>query len=128
MGRNLAIAMTAVLGALALGGPAAAGLWTWTLYEDRTSLALANEIPDSTSLAAVLECVPGSGDAKVSVFPGEGKSKTPVVQSFRTSDDAFIAFVRSGRLSFTNEGGKGEIFMGPEHRGKLQRFSRLCGT
>jgi len=121
-------ALTAVLGALALAGPAVAGLWTWTLYEDRASLALANEIPDSTSLAAVLECVPGSGDAKVSVFPGEGRSKTPVVQSFRTSDEPFVTFVRTGRLSFANEGGKGEIFMGPEHRGKLLRFSRLCGA
>lgn len=121
-------ALTAVLGALALAGPAVAGLWTWTLYEDRASLALANEIPDSTSLAAVLECVPGSGDAKVSVFPGEGRSKTPVVQSFRTSDEPFVTFVRTGRLSFANESGKGEIFMGPEHRGKLVRFSRLCGA
>lgn len=133
MRRTVRHAATAALGVLALGicglaGPAAAALWTWTLYEDRASLALANEIPDSTSLAAVLECVPGTGDAKVSVFPGEGRSREPVVETFRTSDAAFAQFVRTGRLSFQNAGGKGEIFMGPEHRAKLVRFSRLCGA
>ena len=125
---NVHLAATAALGVLALGGPAYAGLWTWTLYENRASLALANEIPDSSSLAAVLECVPGSGDAKVSVFPSEGRSREPVVEQFKTSDAAFVEFVRTGRLSFRNEGGSGEIFMGPEHRTKLVRFSRLCGA
>ena len=129
---NVHLAATAALGVLGLGvlgaGPALAGLWTWTLYENRASLALANEIPDSSSLAAVLECVPGSGDAKVSVFPAEGRSRNPVVGQFATSDAAFVQFVRTGRLSFRNESGSGEIFMGPEHRAKLVRFSRLCGA
>jgi len=125
---NVHLAAAAALGVLGLALPAWAGLWTWTLYEDRASLALANEIPDSTSLAAVLECVPGSGDAKVSVFPSEGRSRTPVVQLYKTSDAQFLEFVRTGRLSFSNEGGSGQIFMGPEHRDKLLRFSRLCGA
>jgi hypothetical protein len=122
------LAAAAALGVLALAPPAFAGLWTWTLYEDRASLALANEIPDSTSLAAVLECVPGSGQAKVSIFPSQGRSRTPVVSQYRTSDTAFVEFVRTGRLSFRNEAGSGEIYMGPQHRAKLARFSRLCGA
>lgn len=121
-------AAAAALGVLAFGTAAQAGLWTWTLYEDRVSLALANEIPDSTSLAAVLECVPGTGDAKVSVFPAQGRSRTAVVGQFKTTDADFLAFVKTGRLSFRNEQGTGEIFMGPEHRAKLARFSRLCGA
>lgn len=122
------LAALAALGVLGLAGPAVAGLWTWTLYEDRTSLALANEIPDSTSLAAVLECVPGSGNAKVSIFPAEGRSRTPVVSQFSTSDAQFVAFVQTGRLSIKTEAGSGQIFMGPDHRSKLARFSRLCGA
>lgn len=124
------LAAVAALGVSALAPAAFAqgGLWTWTLYEDRASLALANEIPDSTSLAAVLECVPGSGAAKVSIFPSEGRSRTPVVSEFKTSDAAFVAFVRSGRLSIKSETGQGQIFMGPDHRSKLARFSRLCGA
>ena len=123
------LAAAATLGVFALAAPAlaAGGLWTWTLYEDRASLALANEIPDSTSLAAVLECVPGSGTARVSIFPAEG-SRPPVVGELKTTDPVFVAFVRSGRLSIKTEKGSGQIFMGPDHRSKLARFSRLCGA
>lgn len=102
--------------------------WTWTLYEDRASLALANEIPDTRNLAAVLECTPGSGRAKVSVFPPGGSRTTPVVAEYRTTDAAFVAFVRSGKLSLRTEAGTGEIAMDAVHRSKLWRFSRLCGA
>ena len=102
--------------------------WTWTLYEGRTSLALANEIPDTTNLAAVLECTPGSGEAKVSIFPPGGSRTTPVVGSYQTTDAAFVAFVRSGKLSLKTEAGTGEIAMDAVHRNKLWRFSRLCGA
>ncbi len=102
--------------------------WTWTLYEDRTSLALANEIPDTQNLAAVLECTPGSGQAKVSVFPPGGSRTTPVVAEYRTTDAAFVAFVQSGKLSLKTEAGTGEIAMDAAHRAKLWRFSRLCGA
>jgi hypothetical protein len=102
--------------------------WTWTLYEGRASLALANEIPDTSNLAAVLECTPGSGEAKVSIFPAGGSRTTPVVARYQTTDPAFIAFVRSGKLSLRTEAGAGEIDMDAVHRAKLWRFSRLCGA
>lgn len=114
----LSLASTAVL--------AQAG-WTWTLYEGRTSLALANEIPDTDSLAAVLECTPGSGQAKVSIFPS-GKRTSPVVGQYKTTDAAFVAFVASGKLSLKTEAGSGEIAMDAPHLPKLARFSQLCGA
>jgi hypothetical protein len=102
--------------------------WTWTLYEGRASLALANEVPDTSHLAAVIECTPGSGQAKVSVFPAGGSRTTPVVARYRTTDAAFVAFVRSGKLSLKTDAGTGEIAMDAVHRAKLWRFSRLCGA
>jgi len=101
--------------------------WTWTLYEDHTALALANEIPDTDSLAAVLECTPGSGQAKVSIFPS-GKRTSPVVGQYKTTDAAFVAFVASGKLSLKTEAGSGEIAMAAPHLPKLARFSQLCGA
>lgn len=122
------IAATLAL-ALACGaGPVSAqSLWTWTLYEDRGSLALANEIPDTAQLAAVLECKPGSGAAKVSVFP-KGDGEDGVVQTFATMDPAFADFVKTGKLNFKVDAGSGEIDMKPEHRSKLERFAQLCGA
>ena len=102
--------------------------WTWTLYEDRASLALANEIPDTRNLAAVLECTPGSGQARISIFPAGGSRTTPVVARFQTTDAAFVAFVRSGKLSLKTEAGTGDIAMDAVHRAKLWRFARLCGV
>lgn len=119
-----------LMAALSLASTAAVARpgWTWTLYEDRASLALANEIPDTTSLAAVLECAPGSGRAKVSIFPSGVPRSRPVVGEFQTTDPAFAAFVRSGRLSLRSEAGTGEIAMDAVHRSKLWRFARLCGA
>lgn len=113
--------------ALCAAGAWAQPLWTWSLYEDPGSVALANEVPDTAQLSAVLECKAGSGLAKVSVFPkGDGMNAVSAV--YRTMDPAFAEFVKSGRLSFRNDAGAGEIEMKPEHRPKLERFARLCGT
>jgi hypothetical protein len=101
--------------------------WTWTLYESRTSLALANEIPDTPQLAAVLECTPGSGQAKVSIYP-TGERTRPVVGDYKTTNAAFAAFVQSGKLSMKTDAGEGQIEMDAEHRPKLERFARLCGA
>lgn len=118
-----------LLAALSLASTAALAQpgWTWTLYENRTSLALANEIPDTDSLAAVLECTPGSGQAKVSIYPA-GRSSSPVVGEYKTTDAAFVAFVTTGKLSLKTDAGSGEIAMDAPHRPKLERFSQLCGA
>jgi len=115
--------------ALSASPALAQDIWTWTLYEDRASLALANEVPDTSKLAAVLECKPGDGMAKVSVFPQNGAGRAPpVVSEIKTGDAAFVAFVRTGKLSLKTDAGSGEIAMDPEHRAKLERFARLCGA
>ena len=79
--RWIVLTAIAVVG-LGTAAPAAsqpqAGRWTWTLYERGASLALANEIPDTPQLAAVLECtqmslLPPSWREKVS--KPEGRSR-----------------------------------------------------
>ena len=119
-----------LLGLMACASTAAAqDLWTWTLYEDGGALALANEVPDTSKLAAVLECKPGDGVAKVSVFPNQGADRSPpVVGEMKTADAAFVSFVRTGKLSLKTDAGSGEIAMDPAHRAKLERFARLCGA
>jgi hypothetical protein len=102
--------------------------YTWTLYENPTSLALANEVPDTPQLAAVLECTRGSGKAKVSVYPPGGSRATPVVGEFATGDPAFVEFVRTGKLNLKTEAGTGAIAMDAQHLRKLERFTRLCGA
>lgn len=123
---RLIVPLLAALSLASTAVSAQAG-WTWTLYEGRTSLALANEIPDTDSLAAVLECTPGSGQARVSIFPS-GKRTSPVVGQYKTTDAAFVAFVASGKLSLKTEAGSGEIAMDAPHLPKLARFSQLCGA
>lgn len=121
------IALITAFAGLLAAEPALAQSWTWTLYENRTALALANEVPDTPQLAAVLECTPGSGQARVSIYPS-GEHPRPVVSQFRTTDAAFAAFVASGKLAVKSEAGEGQIAMAPEHRSKLERFARLCGA
>lgn len=123
---RLIVPLLAALSLASTAVSAQAG-WTWTLYEGRTSLALANEIPDTDSLAAVLECTPGSGQARVSIFPS-GKRTSPVVGQYKTTDAVFVAFVASGKLSLKTEAGSGEIAMDAPHLPKLARFSQLCGA
>ncbi len=123
------IVLIAALALSAAASPAAAGgRWTWTLYENPNSLALANEVPDSDSLAAVLECRPGSGRVKVSLFPNRDGLK-PVAAEYAATDAAFAAFVRTGKLELQNDIGAGEIAMKRrEHRDKLRRFATMCGA
>jgi hypothetical protein len=120
--------LAAALSLASMGVPALAQPgWTWTLYENPDSLALANEIPDTDSLAAVLECTPGSGEAKVSIFPSAQRAH-PVVGQYKTTDAAFRTFVSTGKLSLKTDAGQGEIAMDAPHRPKLERFAQLCGA
>lgn len=42
--------------------------WVWSLYDRDGGVALAREVPDSSQLSAVFECVPGSGTARLTVY------------------------------------------------------------
>ena len=48
------------------------GGFTWTLYEGEGPLVLAHEVPDTPQLEAVLECVPGSGVARLDLYGEDG--------------------------------------------------------
>ena len=63
-----------IMAVIALAQPVERGGWTWSLYggDEGGTVVLANEIPDTPQLRATLECDPGSGAARISVFDAEG--------------------------------------------------------
>lgn len=136
------ILFTAVLAAVALQGPD----WTWTLYEGEGPLVLAHEIVDTPQLSSTLECAPGSGAVKVSVYGGDlvagfatvaagdaeataqaeaGQGKASL--ALRTDHPAFLGFVTSGRMTISIGGHDHSITVEPDHLAKLRRFAQLCG-
>ncbi|WP_296818014.1 hypothetical protein [Brevundimonas sp.] len=42
--------------------------WVWSFYDSGGTAVLAREVPDTEQLAAVLECEPGSGVVRVTVY------------------------------------------------------------
>jgi hypothetical protein len=119
--------------------------FTWTLYEGQGPLVLANEVPDTPRLRAVLECVPGSGVARVDLYgpPGQAGiativsgSATATGESEATADHRSVAlridhpvfgqFVASGTLEVTVAGRPQGVTVEPAHLGKLRRFAELC--
>lgn len=119
------------------------GGWTWTLYEDGP-LVLANEIPDTPQLRAILECQPGSGVARLDMF-GASQSGVAVVASgtatasgqseasadhqsvaLRTDHPVFGQFLVTGALDVAVAGEHQEIAVQPAHLAKLRRFAELC--
>ena len=138
--------IAALLGAAIQNG-SAANLWTWALYEDEGPLVLANEIPDTPQLRSTLECEPGSGVARVSIFgspmgagfirvtagaatattetDGARRDKTQV--TLRTDHPVFTQFVASGALSLVMADQSRAITVERSHRAKLRRFAGLCG-
>lgn len=142
----MSLLIAALLGAAIQNG-SAANLWTWALYEDDGPLVLANEIPDTPQLRSTLECEPGSGVARVSIFgspmgagfirvtagaatattetDGARRDKTQV--TLRTDHPVFTQFVASGALSLVMADQSRAITVERSHRAKLRRFAGLCG-
>ena len=58
--------------------------WTWTLYSGDGPLVLANEIPDTPQLKAILECQPGSGIARLDLF-GTAHAGVAIIASGRST-------------------------------------------
>lgn len=140
----LGLMLAAALAAQAAGG------WTWTLYENDDSIVLANEIPDTTRLRAVLECEPHSGVAQVTVYraqaeadgfvtltSGDASAAVEAVANgrrganrlsapLRLDHPVFDAFRSSGRLGVRAGDRSHEVRVEPVHRAKLRQFASLC--
>ena len=119
------------------------GGWTWTLYEDGP-LVLANEIPDTPQLKAILECQPGSGVARLDLF-GQTASGIATIASgtatatgqsegagdhqsvaLRTDHPVFGQFLVTGSLDVAVAGARQSVTVPPAHLAKLRRFAELC--
>lgn len=144
--------MTHLIGAVAaaalvLGAPASAQRqgWTWTLYEGEGPLVLANEIPDTPRLRATLECDPGSGVTRVSLYEveapagfatarsGQATAAIEVTQArgrlqtaLRTDHPVFAAFAAGGRLVLELAEGEHAVEFGRAALPRLRRFAELC--
>ena len=139
----------AVAATLALGSQAAAppeSAWTWTLYADEGPVVLANEIPDTPHLRAVLECEPGRSVAQLTVHGGEAAAGMARVSAgeasavaeagagrggalrlaLRTDHPVFAAFAADGRLAVAVAGQRRTVEVSAEHLAKLRRFAELC--
>lgn len=132
------ISMTILAAVAALQGG-----WTWTLYEDGP-LVLANEIPDTPQLKAILECQAGSGVARLDLF-GASDAGIAVIASgsatasgqseaagdhqsvaLRTDHPVFGQFLVTGALDVAVAGRHQAIVVQPTHLAKLRRFAELC--
>ena len=137
--------------ALGLGAPAhaqtaaPAAAWTWTLYEGEGPLVLANEIPDTPRLRATLECDPGSGVTRVSLYETQAPAGFATARSgqataavevsntrgrlqtaLRTDHPVFAAFAAGGRLELEFADSEHAVEIGRAALPRLRRFAELC--
>jgi hypothetical protein len=121
--------------------------WAWTLYEGSGPVVLANEKPDSPDLRSTLECDPGSGVARISVYAspldagfatvaaGDASAAVEasksadgaVVAPLRTDHPVFGRFAASGTLSITVGQNHQTLEVPASDLAKLRRFADLCG-
>lgn len=122
--------------------------WTWTLYEGEGPLVLAHEIPDTPELRTTLECEPGSGLARLSLYgeqmpagfarvtagTASAASRTEprnggqTTLALRADHPVFAGFVAEGRLSMTVGDSVRTLEIERLHLPKLRRFAELCGA
>ncbi len=120
--------------------------WTWSLYEGEGPMVLANDIPDTASLRATLQCLPGSGAVSVAVYGGDasaGFARITSGGSTATSEarvgrggkletaipvdhPAFSAFVANGRMTIAVGDDASTITVERPHMAKLRRFADRC--
>ena len=131
--------------AVAIQTAPAAG-WTWSLYEGEGPMVLANDIPDTASLRATLQCLPGSGAVSVAVYGEDasaGFARITSGGSTATSEarvgrggkletaipvdhPAFSAFVSNGRMTIAVGDDASTITVERPHMAKLRRFADRC--
>jgi hypothetical protein len=86
--------------ALAVNGRQTPPAWTWTLYEGDGPVVLANEVPDTASLRATLQCDPRSSVIDITVY----EETQPASQaSPAAASPSNFARLTSGSASATSE-------------------------
>ena len=135
-----------IAAALAMESAPSEPFWTWTLYADAEPVVLANEVPDTVSLRATLECDPGSSVARLTLFGGGALAGMAQVTAgetsavaeaeagragvsrlaLRTEHPLFAAFAADGRMAIVvgSQRRPGEV--PAAHLAKLRRFAELC--
>jgi len=109
-------------------------------------MVLANDIPDTASLRATLQCLPGSGGVSVAVYGEDasaGFARITSGGSTATSEarvgrggkletaipvdhPAFSAFVSNGRMTIAVGDDASTITVERPHMAKLRRFADRC--
>jgi hypothetical protein len=139
--------MIVLFAALALAGQNAPpdSAWTWALYADEAPIVLANEIPDSPNLRFTLECEPGSGLARATLYGGDpiagmarlSAGEASAVAQAETgrgslkvalpaNHPVFSAFAADGRLAVAVGEHRRTVEVPRPHLAKLRRFAELC--
>ncbi|ASE38584.1 hypothetical protein [Brevundimonas vesicularis] len=136
--------LSALMAAAIQTAPAAG--WTWSLYEGEGPMVLANDIPDTASLRATLQCLPGSGAVSVAVYGEDASAGFARITSggaTATSEarlgrggkletaipvehPAFSAFVSNGRMTIAVGDDASTITVERPHMAKLRRFADRC--
>lgn len=139
------IAIFAGLAALTAQTPPESA-WTWTLYADEAPVVLANEVPDTANLRFTVECEPGSGVARVTLYggaTGTGMARVTAGEAsavaeaeteragglklaLRADHPVFAAFAADGRLSVAVAEQRRSVEVPRAHLAKLRRFTELC--
>lgn len=144
---TLPTALAAIAWLAAMAGSPVQPAWTWTLYEGEGPVVLANEVPDSPQLRTTLECAPGSGVARLSLYDApltagfasvtSGAAATQAQAeagrdgrlslAVRTDHPVFGQFVATGDLAVAVGDQRQTLAVEPAHLAKLRRFADLCG-
>ncbi len=138
--------MLASLAVLSAQSPPPEAAWTWTLYADAAPVVLANEVPDTVNLRFTLECDPGAGVARVTLYGGAGASGMARVTAgdasavaeaeagrmggiklaLRADHPVFAAFAADGRMTVAVGEARRAVEVPRPHLAKLRRFAELC--
>lgn len=116
--------------------------WVWALYDNDNAVVLAREVTDTPQLSTVLECEPGSGVARLTVYgpqarpefvtlsAGDVSADTERVQSdglavqLRLDHPLFAAFGRGETL--TVSAGEESVSAPAPASAILNRFRTAC--
>jgi len=140
------VAVVLGLQAAPAAAPPPESAWTWTLYPDSDPVVLANEVPDTTSLRATLECDAGSGVARLTLYGGaasggmarlaagdasavseaEPGRRDGFKLAVRTDHPVFAAFAAQGRLSVSLGEARRTVEVPRAFLPRLRRFAELC--
>jgi hypothetical protein len=119
--------------------------WTWTLYADAEPVVLANEVPDTASLRATLECDRGTSVARLTLYGGAsltGMARVTAGEAsamaeaavragstrlaLRTDHPVFATFTVDGRMAILVGDQRRLVEVPAAHLAKLRRFAELC--